>query len=470
MFERPSRTSTWKEGAIEKRIAGKWHITTLQEAIENVDHEPFANRFHVTQYWDVQCCSTRIPFSTMSRSNPFSSTIPGASCLIKWLKENQAGFCRTCYHVLRFVDNLSATKKHSRSCGYILTAFTRRNVAWERSSTLQFMQWCFKKMWTWLLVTSMELRGDATTTTIIASLKRPLLTALCRCLPAPHHYRDPDRFLAGTTKHGSTSTLSGGTMYNRGVRNIVKGSSWKNGRRRTTTAGRVSVSVILWATIRFLCDIVTIRARPWGDLHRGFCVRLHQVTWWRYTFVLTGARVSFILLVIHPHCMHDHPNTACPHQKKENKRPPDQTLCGNWFGKICWMHRNAKKSKSALSKNRSSTKLENCVVFTLLIQMMMNSWISWRMRVCQLQCFARLIVRSTGRLAALKRGARQNTLALLRPTNLRESVSKELFIKVMKIVMREKDWIQRVTTIFLRKCILVRHATKKQDATAAVDE
>ena len=255
----------------------------------------------------------------MSRSNPFTSTIQGASCLIKWWKENQAGFSRACYHVLLFVDNLSATKKHSRSCGHILTAFTRRNVAWERSSSLQFMQWCFKKMWTWLLVTSMELRGDATTATIIASLKRPLLTALCRCLPAPHHYRDPDRFLAGTTKHGSTSTMSGGTMYNRGVRNIVKGSSWKNGRRRTTTAGRVSVSVILWATIRFLCDIVTIRARPWGDLHRGFCVRLHQVTWWRYTFVLTGARVSFILVVIHPHCMHDHANTACPHQKKRKQ-------------------------------------------------------------------------------------------------------------------------------------------------------
>ena len=39
-----------REGAVEKQIAGKWHIITLQEAIEYVDHELLANRFHVTHY------------------------------------------------------------------------------------------------------------------------------------------------------------------------------------------------------------------------------------------------------------------------------------------------------------------------------------------------------------------------------------------------------------------------------------
>ena len=39
-----------KEGAIEKQIAGKWHVTTLQEAIDYVDHELLTNRFHVTHY------------------------------------------------------------------------------------------------------------------------------------------------------------------------------------------------------------------------------------------------------------------------------------------------------------------------------------------------------------------------------------------------------------------------------------
>ena len=39
-----------KKGEIEKQIAGKWHIITLQESIEYVDHELLANRFHVTHY------------------------------------------------------------------------------------------------------------------------------------------------------------------------------------------------------------------------------------------------------------------------------------------------------------------------------------------------------------------------------------------------------------------------------------
>ena len=39
-----------REGAIEKQIAGMWHVITLQEAIEYVDHELLTNRFHVTHY------------------------------------------------------------------------------------------------------------------------------------------------------------------------------------------------------------------------------------------------------------------------------------------------------------------------------------------------------------------------------------------------------------------------------------
>ena len=39
-----------REGAIEKQIAGKWHVITLQEAIEYVDHGLLTNRFHVTHY------------------------------------------------------------------------------------------------------------------------------------------------------------------------------------------------------------------------------------------------------------------------------------------------------------------------------------------------------------------------------------------------------------------------------------
>ena len=39
-----------KEDAFEKQIAGKWHVITLQEASEYVDHDIPTSRFHVTHY------------------------------------------------------------------------------------------------------------------------------------------------------------------------------------------------------------------------------------------------------------------------------------------------------------------------------------------------------------------------------------------------------------------------------------
>ena len=39
-----------KEGAIEKRIAGRWHITTPREASEYFEHVLLTSQFHVTHY------------------------------------------------------------------------------------------------------------------------------------------------------------------------------------------------------------------------------------------------------------------------------------------------------------------------------------------------------------------------------------------------------------------------------------
>ena len=39
-----------KEDAIEKQIAEKWHVLTLQEASEYVEHDILQERFHVTHY------------------------------------------------------------------------------------------------------------------------------------------------------------------------------------------------------------------------------------------------------------------------------------------------------------------------------------------------------------------------------------------------------------------------------------
>ena len=37
-----------REDAFEKQIAGKWHVVTLQEASDYVDHDILPERFHVT--------------------------------------------------------------------------------------------------------------------------------------------------------------------------------------------------------------------------------------------------------------------------------------------------------------------------------------------------------------------------------------------------------------------------------------
>ena len=60
----PRHRRGW-ERAIKKQTAGKWHIITLQDATEHVDHEFPTNRFHVTHFKDAQYISTRTHSSPM---------------------------------------------------------------------------------------------------------------------------------------------------------------------------------------------------------------------------------------------------------------------------------------------------------------------------------------------------------------------------------------------------------------------
>ena len=39
-----------KEDAFEEQIAGKWHLITVQEASDYVDHDILQERFHVTHF------------------------------------------------------------------------------------------------------------------------------------------------------------------------------------------------------------------------------------------------------------------------------------------------------------------------------------------------------------------------------------------------------------------------------------
>ena len=83
-----------KEDAIEKQIAGKWHIITLQETCEFVEHEIFRERFHVTHYAGCAILFQRTLSTLTSASNLATFMRRGEVYKIKSLKENREGFTR----------------------------------------------------------------------------------------------------------------------------------------------------------------------------------------------------------------------------------------------------------------------------------------------------------------------------------------------------------------------------------------
>ena len=57
------------EDAIEKQIAGKWHLITLQEASDYVEHEILPERFHVTHFAGCAVLFNKDIFILTSASN-----------------------------------------------------------------------------------------------------------------------------------------------------------------------------------------------------------------------------------------------------------------------------------------------------------------------------------------------------------------------------------------------------------------
>ena len=130
---------------------------------------------------------------------------------------------------------------------------------------------------------------------------------------------------------------------------------------------------------------------------------------------------------------------------QESKRHPNRTLCGQKFGKICQKRRSEENSNSGLSKNRSLTMLENCVVLTSLIHQMKNSKKFWKMRVeswkfrCQQQCLPDPGANSKGKHVTFRIIVRPNTHASLKPPNLQKSVWKDLFIRSWRSYCRDRN-------------------------------
>ena len=83
-----------KEDVFEKQIAGRWHVISLQEASEYVDHDILTGRFHVTHYGGCAILFDKDIFypNPTSMSSPSTFMTQGEICPIKSWKENRDGF------------------------------------------------------------------------------------------------------------------------------------------------------------------------------------------------------------------------------------------------------------------------------------------------------------------------------------------------------------------------------------------
>ena len=128
-----------KEDAFEKQIAGRWHIITLQEASDYVDHELLTNRFHVTHYAGCAVLFNKDTSTPTSMSSPSTFMTQDESYPIKSWKENRDGSYKVFFHVPHFVVHQGADR-HALQCSLFISAsFTPKRKALPRSSSSLFV-------------------------------------------------------------------------------------------------------------------------------------------------------------------------------------------------------------------------------------------------------------------------------------------------------------------------------------------
>ena len=93
-----------KKDAFEKQIAGRWHIITLQEASDYVDHELLTNRFHVIHYAGCAVLFNKDTFYPNVDVKSINLHDTRRELPIKSWKENRCGSCEGFFHVPHFVD------------------------------------------------------------------------------------------------------------------------------------------------------------------------------------------------------------------------------------------------------------------------------------------------------------------------------------------------------------------------------
>ena len=183
-----------KEDAFEKQIAGRWHVITLQEASEYVDHDILTSGFHVTHYAGCAIFFNKDTFYPNIDVKSIYLHDTRRDLPHQVLEGEQGWSCKVFFHVPHFVDHQPADRSRLQCCHYISTTFTPRRKASPRSSSSLFVLSWFLNTLTWLQVISMVLCGDAAAETTSVLLTKPLLTAPCQRHRVPHHCGVLDQF------------------------------------------------------------------------------------------------------------------------------------------------------------------------------------------------------------------------------------------------------------------------------------
>ena len=177
-----------KEGAIEKHTAGKWHIITLQQAIEYLEHDVLTNRFHVTHYGDCQVLFDQDTFVSDIKvsSNYLHDT---RACEQDKIKEGESG------EVLQGVVSRASFRRQppgGQKFFTVMSLHINNNYAKKRGigkKLLLTIRAIMQGTWTWSPVTSTELPGAkrmVTTSNPPVFLRKHLPTQIFQCRPAPH--------------------------------------------------------------------------------------------------------------------------------------------------------------------------------------------------------------------------------------------------------------------------------------------
>ena len=99
-----------KENAFDRQIAGRWHVITLQEASEYVDHDILTGRFHVTHYAGCAILFYKDTFHTNIDVKSIHLHDTRRDLPDQVMEESKNGPCKVYFHVPHFVDHQSAAR------------------------------------------------------------------------------------------------------------------------------------------------------------------------------------------------------------------------------------------------------------------------------------------------------------------------------------------------------------------------